>query len=47
MNPPDPHNSDESPGVPGFRKWCGVYCFVFAVFVVVIVLLALFTRHFA
>lgn len=47
MNPPDPHNSDESPGVPGFRTWRGVYFFVFVCFVAVVVLLALFSRCFA
>ena len=47
MNPPDSHNSDESPGVPGFRTWRGVYIFVFAVFVLVVALLAIFSRYFA
>ena len=47
MNPPDPHNSDESPGVPGFRTWRGIYLFVFVCFVVVVVLLAVFSRYFA
>ena len=47
MNPTDPHNSDESPGVPGFRTWRGVYLFVFVCFVVVVVLLAIFSRYFA
>ena len=47
MNPPDPHNSYESPGVPGFRTWRGVYLFVFVCFVVVVVLLAVFSRCFA
>ena len=47
MNPPDPHNSDESPGVPGFRTWRGIYLFVFVSFVVVVVLLAVFSRYFA
>jgi hypothetical protein len=41
--PPD----DERPDVPGFRTWRGVYWFVFASFVVVVVLLALFSRAFA
>jgi len=45
--PPDPHHSDESPGVPGFRAWRGVYLFVFVVFVAVVVALALFSRYFA
>ena len=47
MNPPDPHNSDDSPGVPGFGHWRGVYFFVFAFFVIVVVLLAIFSRYFA
>ena len=47
MNPPDPHNSEESPGVPGFRTWRGGYIFVFAFFVLVVALLAIFPRHFA
>lgn len=48
MNPlPDPATDDKNPGVPGFRTWHGVYCFVFAVFVAVVILLALFSRLFA
>lgn len=45
-SPPSPAESpgDEKPGVPGFRTWRGVYWFVFAVFVVVVVALAIFTR---
>jgi hypothetical protein len=48
MNPetPEPH-SDESPGVPGFRTWRGIYLFVFGAFVLVVALLALFSRWFA
>jgi len=38
---------DESPGVPGFRTWRGIYLFVFVSFVLVVVLLALFSRVFA
>jgi hypothetical protein len=44
MKPPD---DDESPGVPGFRTWRGVYLFVFAFFVAAVIGLALFTRLFA
>jgi hypothetical protein len=44
---PDPATDDKSPGVPGFRTWRGVYLFVFAFFVVVVVLLTLFSRLFA
>jgi len=47
MNPPDPHPSDESPGVPGFRSWRGIYLFVFAGFVLVVVLLTVFSRYYA
>ena len=49
MNPPSPDPSDreESPGVPGFRRWRGVYLFVFIFFVLCVVLLALFSRAFA
>ncbi len=36
-----------SPGVPGFRTWRGVYLFVFAFFVLVVALLAIFSRWFA
>jgi hypothetical protein len=42
-----PYQVDESPGVPGFRTWRGIYLFVFAGFVLVVVLLALFSRYFA
>jgi hypothetical protein len=38
---------DESPGVPGFRTWRSIYFFVFVSFVLVVVLLALFSRAFA
>jgi hypothetical protein len=37
----------ESPRVPGFRTWRGVYIFVFGAFLVLVVLLALFSRAFA
>jgi len=43
----EPGTSDDSPGVPGFRTWRGIYLFVFAWFVVVVALLALFSRWFA
>lgn len=38
---------DESPGVPGFRTWRGVYAFVLASFVVIVAVLAAFSRLFA
>ncbi len=41
--PPD----DELPGVPGFRSWGMVYLFVFGWFVLVVALLAVFTRAFS
>jgi len=45
---PPPDNSDtESPGVPGFRTWRGVYWFVFGTFVAVVIALAIFTRIYA
>ena len=48
MSPPaDPPPSDESPGVPGFRTWRGIYAFVFVCFVLVVVLLTIFSRLFA
>ena len=46
-SPPDSTPDDEFPGVPGFRTWRGVYFFVFMVFVLVVGLLALFSRLFA
>jgi hypothetical protein len=45
--PPDPLRNEESPGVPGFRTWRGIYLFVFVFFVVCVVLLALLSRAFA
>jgi hypothetical protein len=47
MNPPDPEDDHGTPGVPGFRTWRGVYLFVFAVFVLVVIGLTIFTRYFA
>ena len=43
---PTPPN-DESPGVPGFRTWRGVYLFVFGCFVAVVIALTIFSRVFA
>jgi len=45
--PPDRPPKDDPPEVPGFRTWRGVYLFVFIWFVIVVVLLAIFTRAFA
>ena len=44
---PDPATDDKTPGVPGFRTWRGVYVFVFAFFVLVVTLLAIFSHWFA
>jgi len=44
---PDEHAEVEPPGLPGFRTWRGVYLFVFAWFVLVIVLLMAFTIIFS
>ena len=41
--PPD----DESPGVPGFRTWRGVYLFVLAAFITLVIALTVFTRVYA
>lgn len=37
-------DADDSPGVPVFRTWGGVYAFVFGCFVLMVILLALFSR---
>jgi hypothetical protein len=47
-----PHRSDEraesdAPEVPGFRTWRGLYLFVFGWFVLVVVLLTVFTEIFS
>ena len=44
--PPDPP-ADTEPGVPGFRTWRGVYLFVLGWFVLVVALLAVFSRFFS
>jgi hypothetical protein len=44
---PEGHAETESPDVPGFRTWRGVYLFVFGWFVLVVVLLTLFTAMYA
>jgi hypothetical protein len=43
--PPEP-DDDDSPGVPGFRTWRGVYLFVFGCFLLAVAALTLFSRHF-
>ena len=40
-------DEDDAPGVPGFRRWRGVYLFVFVVFVLTVVFLAIFSRVYA
>ena len=45
--PPEHSTSDESPEVPGFRTWRGIYLFVFVFFVIVVALLTVFSRLFA
>ena len=37
----------EPPGLPGFRTWRGVYLFVFGWFLLVVVLLTVFTGIFS
>lgn len=47
MPPNPPPLADDAPGVPGFRTWRGVYLFVLAAFVVVVIALTFFTRAYA
>ena len=51
MNTPPPNSApppaDDSPGVPGFRTWRGVYFFVFGCFVAFVIALTIFSRVFA
>ena len=44
---PDQRADEEPPDLPGFRSWGAVYLFVFGWFVLVVVLLAAFTRIFS
>ena len=44
---PDERFTAEAPDLPGFRTWRGVYLFVFGWFVLVVVLLTVFTRFFS
>jgi hypothetical protein len=41
-----PADQDESPGVPGFVSWRGVYLFVLGFFVATVIALTVFTRVF-
>ena len=43
----DERTEAEPPDVPGFRTWRGVYLLVFGWFVLVIVLLLVFTKTFS
>ena len=43
----DPHSDGEPPGVPGFPTWRRVYLFTFGWFVLVVLLLAIFSRMFS
>ena len=40
-------DDEEPPGVPGFRTWRSVYLLVFAVFVLVVIGLAILSRAYA
>lgn len=45
--PTEPPDNENEPSVPGFRTWRGLYLFVFAVFVLIVGALTLFSRVFA
>ena len=44
---PDEGSEAEPPGLPLFGTWRGLYLFVFGWFVLVVVLLTVFTRMFS
>jgi len=44
---PEGHPETEAPNVPGFDTWRAVYLFVFGWFVLIVVLLTVFTAMFA
>jgi hypothetical protein len=44
---PDEDTDTEPPDVPGFRTWRAVYLLVFGWFVLIVVLLTLFTAMYA
>ena len=44
---PAPRSEAEPPDLPGFRTWRGVYLCVFGWFVLVVVLLTVFTEIFS
>lgn len=41
---PEPADESESPGVPGFGTWRGLYIFVLGFFVAIVIGLAVFTH---
>ena len=43
----DERSEAEPPGIPGFGTWRGVYLFVFGWFVLVVILLTVFTGIFS
>ena len=47
MTPRSRPDEAEPPGIPGFGTWRGVYLFVFGWFVVVVILLSVFTAIFS
>ncbi len=42
-----PEEPEETPGVPGFKTWRGVYMFVLGMFILMVLALALFSRVYA
>ena len=44
---PDRPSEPEPPGLPGFATWRAVYVFVLSWFVLVLIVLAVFTRVFS
>lgn len=44
---PDERAEAEPPDIPGFRTWRGIYLFVFGWFVLVVILLTVFTGIFS
>ncbi len=47
MNQKRDDSPDDTPGVPGFLTWRGVYLFVFVCFLAVVAALTVFTHYFA
>jgi hypothetical protein len=43
----EPDSTKDSPGVPGFRTWRGVYLFVFICFILTVLALTWFAHVFA